>query len=248
MVYQIEKILTLESLKCQMWFFSTFCWVLPEYMRLVIIILPSLFCHQPPPTPTPQAYFPGFLLSFTVHTPSLPNKAINTTSANLVDTTKTIHLGLLIKKKTQRNRIFDWNTCGGRGSLLLSHACLWVALVNIKKENCTDWKSQIYLRAALGVILVAGSHSRHRRMKSVNRGSSQPDICILWQLIVDLCLALEGKDDELFPPLRAVCSSLDPGGPLGLPRRDLMEYTELRKQYWTIQRKRQKPSIVRMVD
>merc|ERR1712012_97839 len=63
---------------------------------------------------------------------------------------------------------------GGRGSLLLSHACL---------------------RAALGVILVAGSHSRHRRMKSVNRGSSQP--------------------------LRAVCSSLDPGGPLGLPRRDL---------------------------
>lgn len=187
MVYQIEKILTLESLKCQMWFFSTFCWVLPEYMRLVIIILPSLFCHQPPPTPTPQAYFPGFLLSFTVHTPSLPNKAINTTSANLVDTTKTIHLGLLIKKKTQRNRIFDWNTCGGRGSLLLSHACLWVALVNIKKENCTDWKSQIYLRAALGVILVAGSHSRHRRMKSVNRGSSQPDIYVYfdnWLLIL----------------------------------------------------------------
>ena len=72
--------------------------------------------------------------------------------------------------------------------------------------------------------------------------------CILWQLIVDLCWALEGKDDELFPPLRAVCSSLDPGGPLGLPRRDLMEYTELRKQYWTIQRIRQRPSIVRMVD
>ena len=248
MAYQIEKILTLESLKCQMWFFSTFCWVLPEYMRLVIIILPSLFCHQPPPPPTPQAYFPGFLLSFTVHTPSLPNKAINTTSANLVDTTKTIHLGLSIKKTTQRNRIVDWNTCGGRGSLLLSHACLWVASGNIKKENCTGWKSQIYLRAALGVILVAGSHSRHRRMKSVNRGSSQPDICILWQLIVDLCLALEGKDDELFPPLRAVCSSLDPGGPLGLPRRDLMEYTELRKQYWTIQRIRQRPSIVGLVN
>ena len=67
-------------------------------------------------------------------------------------------------------------------------------------------------------------------------------------MIVDLCLALEGKDDELFPPLRAVCSSLDPGGPLGLPRRDLMEYTELRKQYWTIQRVRRRPSIVSMVD
>ena len=104
-----------------------------------------------------------------------------------MDTTKTIHLGLSIKKTTQRNRIVDWNTCGGRGSLLLSHACLWVASVNIKKENCTDWKSQIYLRAALGVILVAGSHSRHRRMKSVNRGSSQPDIYVYfdnWLLIL----------------------------------------------------------------
>ena len=151
-----------------------------------------------------------------------------------------------IENKWKRREV-SAGTCGGRGSLLLSHACLWVALVNIKKEN-TGWKSQNYLRAALGVILVAGSHSRHRRMKSVNRGSSQPDICILWQLIVDLCLALEGKDDELSPPLRAVCSSLDPGGPLGLPRRDLMEYTELRKQYWTIQRIRQRPSIVRMVD
>ena len=61
-----------------------------------------------PLTPaTPQAYFPGFLLSFTVHTPSLPNKAINTASATLVDTTKTIHLGLLIKKKTQKKRIVD---------------------------------------------------------------------------------------------------------------------------------------------
>jgi len=65
-------------------------------------------------------------------------------------------------------------SCGGRGSLLLSHACL---------------------RAALGVILVAGSHSRHRRMKSVNRGSSHP--------------------------LRAVCSSREPGGPRGFPLLDL---------------------------
>jgi len=44
-------------------------------------------------------------------------------------------------------------SCGGLGSLLRSHACL---------------------RAALGVILVAGSHSRHLRMKSRNSGSSQP--------------------------------------------------------------------------
>jgi len=63
-------------------------------------------------------------------------------------------------------------SCGGRGSRLLSQACL---------------------RAAVGVIRVAGSHSRHRRMKSRKRGSSQP--------------------------LRAVCSSLEPGGPRGLPRR-----------------------------
>ena len=42
---------------------------------------------------------------------------------------------------------------GGRGSLRLSQPCL---------------------RAALGVIRVVGSHSRQRRMKSRNIGSSQP--------------------------------------------------------------------------
>ena len=62
---------------------------------------------------------------------------------------------------------------GGRGSLLRSQPCL---------------------RAALGVIRVTGSHSRHRLMKSRNMGSSQP--------------------------LRAVWSSREPGGPRGLPRRD----------------------------
>lgn len=65
-------------------------------------------------------------------------------------------------------------SCGGLGSLLLNQACL---------------------SAALGVILVLGSHSRHRRMKSRKSGSSQP--------------------------LRAVCSSRDPGGPRGFPLRDL---------------------------
>ena len=64
-------------------------------------------------------------------------------------------------------------TCGGRGSRRLSHACR---------------------SAAVGVIRVTGSHSRHRRIKSKNRGSSQP--------------------------LRAVWSSLEPGGPRGLPRLD----------------------------
>ncbi len=42
---------------------------------------------------------------------------------------------------------------GGRGNLRLNQA----------------WR-----RAAFGVILVTGSHSRHRRMKSRNSGSSQP--------------------------------------------------------------------------
>ena len=42
---------------------------------------------------------------------------------------------------------------GGRGNLRLSQPCL---------------------RAALGVIRVTGSHSRHLRMKSRNMGSSQP--------------------------------------------------------------------------
>ena len=69
-------------------------------------------------------------------------------------------------------------TCGGRGSLRLSQACL---------------------RAALGVILAAGSHSRHRRMKSRNSGSSHP--------------------------FSAVCSSREPGGPRGLPRRDLPPFS-----------------------
>ena len=62
---------------------------------------------------------------------------------------------------------------GGRGSLRLSQPCL---------------------RAALGVIRVPGSHSRHRLIKSRNMGSSQP--------------------------LSAVWSSREPGGPRGLPRRD----------------------------
>lgn len=44
-------------------------------------------------------------------------------------------------------------SCGGLGNLRLSQACL---------------------RAALGVILAAGSHSRHRRMKSRKSGSSHP--------------------------------------------------------------------------
>ena len=66
------------------------------------------------------------------------------------------------------------NTWGGRGSLLRNHACL---------------------NAALGVILVAGSHSKHLRMKSRKRGSSQP--------------------------FSAVWSSLEPGGPLGFPLLDL---------------------------
>lgn len=55
-------------------------------------------------------------------------------------------------------------------------------------------RSQPWRRAALGVIRVPGSHSRQRRMKSRNMGSSQP--------------------------FSAVCSSRDPGGPRGLPRRD----------------------------
>ena len=62
---------------------------------------------------------------------------------------------------------------GGRGSLRLSHPCR---------------------SAALGVIRVTGSHSRHLRMKSRNIGSSQP--------------------------FSAVWSSRDPGGPRGLPRRE----------------------------
>ena len=45
-----------------------------------------------------------------------------------------------------------------------------------------------YLRAALGVILVAGSHSRHRRMKSVNNGSSHPAIyCVLYNVYHIYC-------------------------------------------------------------
>ena len=55
-------------------------------------------------------------------------------------------------------------------------------------------RSQPCLRAALGVIRVTGSHSRHLRMKSRNMGSSQP--------------------------FRAVWSSRDPGGPRGLPLLD----------------------------
>ena len=43
-----------------------------------------------------------------------------------------------------------------------------------------------YLRAALGVILVAGSHSRHRRMKSVNNGSSHPAIYCVQILYPDI--------------------------------------------------------------
>lgn len=62
---------------------------------------------------------------------------------------------------------------GGRGSLLRSQACR---------------------RAALGVILVTGSHSKHLLIKSKKRGSSHP--------------------------LRAVWSSLLPGGPRGFPRLD----------------------------
>ena len=62
---------------------------------------------------------------------------------------------------------------GGLGSLRRSHA----------------WRS-----AALGDILVAGSHSRQRRMKSRKSGSSQP--------------------------LSAVWSSREPGGPLGFPLLD----------------------------
>ncbi len=57
---------------------------------------------------------------------------------------------------------------------------------------CIDFS---YLSAAFGVILVAGSHSRHLLMKSKKSGSSQP--------------------------LSAVCSSLEPGGPRGFPLRDL---------------------------
>ena len=55
-------------------------------------------------------------------------------------------------------------------------------------------RSQAWRSAALGDILVAGSHSRHRRMKSKKSGSSQP--------------------------LSAVWSSREPGGPLGLPLLD----------------------------
>ena len=61
---------------------------------------------------------------------------------------------------------------GGRGRRRLSHA----------------WR-----RAELGDIRVAGSHSRHRRIKSKKCGSSQP--------------------------LRAVWSSREPGGPRGFPLR-----------------------------
>jgi len=55
-------------------------------------------------------------------------------------------------------------------------------------------RSQACLSAWDGVILAAGSHSIQRRMKSRNRGSSQP--------------------------FKAVTRSLEPGGPLILPRRD----------------------------
>ena len=66
----------------------------------------------------------------------------------------------------------QFRTWGGLGNRLLSQACL---------------------RAAVGVILADGSHSKQRRIKSKNSGSSQP--------------------------LSAVRSSRDPGGPRGLPRR-----------------------------
>ena len=88
-------------------------------------------------------------------------------------------------------------TCGGRGSLLLSHACLKESFVIIRimmliiimiRQWLIKWEDKKqYLRAALGVILVAGSHSRHRRMKSVNRGSSHPKISILWISITNIC-------------------------------------------------------------
>ncbi len=55
-------------------------------------------------------------------------------------------------------------------------------------------RSQACRRAELGVIRVVGSHSRQRRMKSRKSRSSQP--------------------------FRAVCSSRDPGGPRGFPRRE----------------------------
>ena len=77
----------------------------------------------------------------------------------------------LASKETWCFILLCFFTCGGLGNLLLNHACL---------------------RAAFGVILAAGSHSRHRRMKSRKRGSSQP--------------------------FKAVWSSLDPGGPRGFPR------------------------------
>ena len=53
-------------------------------------------------------------------------------------------------------------------------------------------RNQACRNAELGVIRVAGSHSRQRRIKSRKSGSSQP--------------------------FNAVCSSRDPGGPRGLPR------------------------------
>lgn len=61
-------------------------------------------------------------------------------------------------------------SCGGRGSLLRSQPCL---------------------SAAPGLILSSGSHSRHLRKKSRNRGSSH---------------------------LRARFRSLEPGGPRSFPR------------------------------
>ena len=56
-------------------------------------------------------------------------------------------------------------------------------------------RSHAWRKACGGVILVDGSHSIHRLIKSKNKGSSQP--------------------------FKAVTSSLEPGGPLSFPRRDL---------------------------
>lgn len=55
-------------------------------------------------------------------------------------------------------------------------------------------RNQAWRRAALGFILAVGSHSKQRLIKSRNRGSSHP--------------------------LRALWSSLDPGGPRCFPRLD----------------------------
>ena len=170
-------------------------------------------------------------------------RADSTLSPTLLDTNKTIRLGLFFKKKTEL--LIEIPVGVGEAFSSATRVCGWHRWTSRKRTLIEKVKSTWERRW--------GSFSWRGPIRDTvgwSRWTGGPRNlgCILWQLSVDLCLALEGKDDELFPPLRAVCSSLDPGGPLGLPRRDLMEYTELRKQYWTIQRIRQRPSIVRMVD